>query len=281
LIPATVSPSTNEVRLGRKKGDLESALNDFTDAIKFDPENSTAYSNRGRTWLKKGEVDKAIADFGEAISLSPKYAMAYYRRCLCWREKGETDIGMKDYKEAITLDPGILDNYLSEENRGEPQATLDKAIFQSFAAYGRGIGWQVKGKFENALEELQQACQLDPNNAGACNDLAWLKSTCYVDRIRNGKEAVEYATKACELTAWESWQNLDTLAAAHAETGNFGNAIQWQEKAIEFVPTSKRRDFSERLKLYREYKPYREAWKAPPDVKLPDPKAPATAPVVK
>jgi len=53
----------------------------------------------------------------------------------------------------------------------------------------------------------------------------------------------------------------DTLAAAHAEAGEFEEAIKWQEKALKspasFAPT----EFGgvkARLELYRQHKPYRE-----------------------
>jgi hypothetical protein len=54
---------------------------------------------------------------------------------------------------------------------------------------------------------------------------------------------------------------LETLAAACAESGDFDSAVKWEQKAIDlsqddgaFVKRAK-----ERLALYREKKPYRQA----------------------
>ena len=77
-------------------------------------------------------------------------------------------------------------------------------------------------------------------------------------RFRDGKRAVQTATKACELTYWKDAMILDTLAAAHAESADFESARKWQSKAIELLTDlSEKDDFKKRLKLYQENKPFR------------------------
>jgi hypothetical protein len=51
---------------------------------------------------------------------------------------------------------------------------------------------------------------------------------------------------------------FDALAAAHAETGNFQEAVKWQEKALMKCPETYKKEFGGRLDLYRSGKPYRE-----------------------
>ena len=78
--------------------------------------------------------------------------------------------------------------------------------------------------------------------------------------MRDGKEAVDSATKACELTEWEKASYLGTLAAAYAEAGDFAAAVKWQTKAIELGKNEKEKEkYGKRLKLYKEKKPYRLA----------------------
>ena len=42
------------------------------------------------------------------------------------------------------------------------------------------------------------------------NELAWLQATCPEAKARDGKQAVEHATRACELSAWKEAAFLDT-----------------------------------------------------------------------
>jgi Flp pilus assembly protein TadD len=78
------------------------------------------------------------------------------------------------------------------------------------------------------------------------------------DKHRDGKRAVESATRACELTNWKEANCIDTLAAAYAEAGDFAKAVVWQEKAKAlFVSEPDQRTGEEHLKLYQSKKPCR------------------------
>jgi hypothetical protein len=47
----------------------------------------------------------------------------------------------------------------------------------------------------------------------------------------------------------------DTLAAAHAQSGDFPSAVKWQTRAIELLSDDKKKnDYRSRLKLYQEMK---------------------------
>jgi hypothetical protein len=77
--------------------------------------------------------------------------------------------------------------------------------------------------------------------------------------LRDGKKAVEHATKACELTGWNEATSLDNLAAAYAECRDFTMAVMWQKKALELgFPDKEKVKARQRLKLYEAGKPYRD-----------------------
>ena len=70
------------------------------------------------------------------------------------------------------------------------------------------------------------------------------------------------ATKACELTKWQFFGYVGTLAAANAEAEKFDKAIEFQLKAVEMATSDKEKnDMRERLKLYQAGKPYRDVKK--------------------
>jgi Tfp pilus assembly protein PilF len=58
------------------------------------------------------------------------------------------------------------------------------------------------------------------------------------------------------LSGWKSPNRLSTLAAAYAEAGDFPNAVQWMEKAIELDPSASG-TLRSILEVFKAHKPYR------------------------
>jgi tetratricopeptide (TPR) repeat protein len=113
--------------------------------------------------------------------------------------------------------------------------------------------------YDKALSDYNQAIRLDPTARLAYNNRAWLLATCPVAKYRDGKRAVESATRACELTGWTNAYDLGTLAAAYAESHNFPKAIHWQQKANAlYNDPDTRKKGRELLALYQNKTPYRE-----------------------
>ena len=82
--------------------------------------------------------------------------------------------------------------------------------------------------------------------------LGWAVGSCLANTIRAWhlpKDPSEWKRDSC----------LNSLAAAHAELGDFTKAIEWQTKAVELIPLAKRPKLELRLELFREGKPYRES----------------------
>ena len=92
----------------------------------------------------------------------------------------------------------------------------------------------------------------------ALNHRAWRFATSTEESERDGARAVEEATRACELTEFKNHGCLDTLAAAHAEVGDFEAAVKRQKQAIELAPEEDRAEFEAHLELYENKTPYRE-----------------------
>ncbi len=61
------------------------------------------------------------------------------------------------------------------------------------------------------------------------------------------------------MGGWKQWDNLDTLAAAYAENGDFEKAKEWEAKAIELaLRLVNQAGVLRRLLLYKQGKPWRE-----------------------
>jgi hypothetical protein len=71
---------------------------------------------------------------------------------------------------------------------------------------------------------------------------------------------VSLAQKCCGLNHWTNAYSIDTLAAAYAAAGNFGQAVRYQQLAMQALNKSERADqlaaMQDRLKLYSNHQPY-------------------------
>ncbi len=118
------------------------------------------------------------------------------------------------------------------------------------------------GNYALALDDYNHAIAEAGNDWRAANDASWLLSTCPDAKVRDGKRALALAKKACESSSWEDGDAIDTLAAALAETGDFAQAVTWQERAIELnkerSPSADQKEEEVRLDLYRKGQPYHE-----------------------
>lgn len=126
------------------------------------------------------------------------------------------------------------------------------------SAFQEHSGLVAEGRYAEAIESVDEGLNVDPDNAFLHNNKAWLLATCPDDAVRDGKLAVEHATKACDLTDWNNFAYVDTAAAAYAESGDFELAVKWQEEAIQLGGGEYSQDFQKRLRLFKAGKPYRE-----------------------
>ena len=71
--------------------------------MRLDPKNARAYHNRGIAWITLGHSETAIRDFTEAIRLVPGYAIAYVNRALAYDLLGQKAEAEADLAKARQL----------------------------------------------------------------------------------------------------------------------------------------------------------------------------------
>jgi tetratricopeptide (TPR) repeat protein len=143
------------------------------------------------------------------------------------------------------------------EKVGPPRAEVQASLGMALAGQGR---------MEEAVMHLQAALGLKRGAADArkdaLNNLAWIRATCADPAYRSGAEAVRLAEEACKITDRRRPDMLDTLAAAYAEAGRYGDAVTTALEA-EALATAQglpgiARELLDRVRLYQAGKPYHE-----------------------
>jgi tetratricopeptide (TPR) repeat protein len=100
--PKKIEATQQEIWWCRNEINPDLAIKGCTTVIDFD-RSVWAFSNRGQAYYRKGNLDSAIADFTDAIKLEPKLASAYNSRGIARRRKADNDLAIADFNEAINL----------------------------------------------------------------------------------------------------------------------------------------------------------------------------------
>jgi tetratricopeptide (TPR) repeat protein len=220
-----------------QSGHYDKAAEAFTKAIEGEPERTEAYVHRGASLFYLGRLEEAISDYNKVEERGAADADAYNNRGAAWYHLGAYDKAIEDTSRAIRLNPKHADAYCN-----------------------RGTAWFFKGDFKKAIEDCTAALQVDNNHVLAMNQLAWTLSTCPDAAFRDGHKAVRWAKKALETHPEPSF--LDTLAAAEAETGQYGDAVSTLGKLIAYLKEkgfdSAISEYEERLEAYQKRQPWRE-----------------------
>ncbi|MCA9005674.1 MAG: tetratricopeptide repeat protein, partial [Planctomycetaceae bacterium] len=114
----------------------------------------------------------------------------------------------------------------------------------------RGTAYLKLHEYAKAKEDFETAIQSHPDSPDAYNGLAWLLATCPDESFRDGKRSLELATRNCELMMPPEWNDLGTLAAAHAATGSFDEAVRLAKESLTLAPEHEKADCQKRLALY-------------------------------
>jgi tetratricopeptide (TPR) repeat protein len=247
----------------------ENAVQDFTASLQKVPNNAGALNNRGQAYYLQQQFEPAIADFSKAVSLDDQHFVAFNNRALAYIASEKFDSALPDLQAALKIHPkypealnnrGVVRQKLGQTTQAIADFTEALKLYPGYidALGNRAFAYRVQGDYQKAVADLRAAIEADPLNYEPVNDLAWVLATAKQDSVRDGSEALNLARKACEMSQFEDWNTLDTLAAALAETGDFKTASEWILQAIEEAPDSAKEFLTEHQELIAQQNPIRE-----------------------
>ena len=221
-----------------QKGQIEQAIVHFREALRINPAYLEAHYNFGNALLQRGQTEEAIARFREALRINPAYSEAHNSLGVALLQKGQTEEAIAHFREALRINPAY-----------------------SEAHYNLGNAFRKTGQTEEAIAHFREALRINPAYLEAMNNLACNLAIAGDGRLRNGREALEIAQRADDLTKGGNPIILGTLAIAYAETGRFGEAEEIARRAIELAKAQGNPalagTFQEHLKLYQARRPLR------------------------
>lgn len=157
------------------------AEKDFKKTIELQPNHANAYYNLGITSLftnNTNNIQSSIQSFSKAIKFNPKFLKAYNYRGQLYEKQKMYELATKDYKKIIELDKNFTDVYNNLGNissiKGHNLAAFtyySKAIEldanNTLYHYNRGIVLFNMKKYDKAIIDFSNAIKINPKNINA------------------------------------------------------------------------------------------------------------------
>ncbi|MDI6740127.1 MAG: tetratricopeptide repeat protein [Candidatus Edwardsbacteria bacterium] len=118
-------------------GDLQGALDIFTQAIALNPNDALSYLSRGIALSSMGNNQQAVEDFNAALSLNPNDPAVYHNRGIAFSASGDYAQAIADYDASLSLYPN------------------DPMVY-----YNKGIAFKLAGDYQQFVEAFKIAAQM-------------------------------------------------------------------------------------------------------------------------
>ena len=133
---------------------FQQAVDELSQAITANPQNSRAFYARGNAYGMLGLPDKAIADFKQAVTLDPKDDISYFALAIAYANQGQRREAIAALDKAIALANqadyyGLRGTLYAEQN--DPQ----HAIPDLGKALSLGLDAQQAQKVQSLLQQMR------------------------------------------------------------------------------------------------------------------------------
>ncbi len=190
-------------------GQLDRALQDFTEALKRDPKVVTAYVNRGYVLNNLHQPEAAAADFESAIKLEPKNGQAHLGLAYAYLDlnRSEAAIRQSELAEQVMGDSELVHvirataygrRGMLTKAIGEYRAALKFAPNDGSLHLGLGNAMFAERHYHQAVDELHIAEKLTPDNPAVYALLA--RAYAYLQDREQTLHYVQLAEQHAEQT---------------------------------------------------------------------------------
>jgi len=252
-----------------EKKDAEKAMEDINRAIDLETDNLRWRLLRAQIYHDRGDTKAALDEIERVLVVDPKLLDAVELQAAILAASDRMDDAITGLERAaatipdnsrllVTLAIFFATNDQVQQALDTYETLLTKPIPHGPIYRSRGDLLLNLGRQAEAIGEYEKALELDPEDSGILNNLAWVLATSPEPKLRDAKRSLTLANRACEATEFKKAHILSTLAAAHAENGDFKSAIHWSNKAVQIGDEGADEQLKAELEGYRAGKPWRE-----------------------
>ena len=254
-----------------QKGETEEAIAHYRKTLEMSPDFADADYNLGNALLQKGEIDAAILHCQRAVTIQPNDPEAQVALGNALFQKGLIDESIVHYQKALAIRPYYVTAHYNLSSAFLKKGEIDEAIFHCRAVLSTqpehadahtilASAFLQKGEIGTAIEQYKKTLEIMPRSVPALNNLAWILATYSDPAFRDGTKALELAQRANEFSGRNNPIILRTLAAAHANVGQFSMAVEVGQLALSL--TDRQSPLASALQRelagYEAREPYRE-----------------------
>ena len=245
-----------------QEGTYRQAIRHYLHAIAIRPDYAASRSNLGIALERTGQLEAAAASYRTALSLEPDLAQAHVNLGSLLLAQGDPVAALDHYAHAAALRPESVDILSHNAELHHRMGRHDEAV----VLYQRALAlapdsqelhtriadvYLATNLHGHARTHLEAALARDPRLLPAANRLAWILSTSTDAEMRDGSEALRLARICTNATRNMNPRFLQTLAAAHAELGEFEQAAAWQRRAADLTPLAARKPVENQIARYQ------------------------------
>lgn len=235
--PNYVAALTDLSNLLEKRGAHDRALELALQAADADPKAYETQVNAGLLLLRAGRVDEAAAAFVRAAELNPAVAPQLVGQAIKLHDAGNTEAAtvllnaLAKGGSAATDARYQIARWLSAAGDTAGAIRTYRSVLTLSPAHKGAVSALVSlylsaKRVRDAVDVLESALSHAPKSVAILRPLASLLATVPDETIRDGKRAIELATRALRQGDDKDPVLLATLAAAYAESGNFDEAVR-------------------------------------------------------
>jgi tetratricopeptide (TPR) repeat protein len=218
------------------RGKYREALEQYLTLLAISPDNEDYENNLGNIFMGLDNPAEAINHFQAALRMNPRRTETYQGLGAALIEEGRLVEAVEYLRQGIELSP-------SQPNL---RTTLAFALSR-------------EGKIDDAEREYRVALSL-PKGLPAVMSEAWMLAADTNSRHRNGSLALRLALLLNKTTGGEAPAILDLLAAAHAENGQYPQALAIAQRARSLAEAKQPglvKPLEQRILIYQKHRPFR------------------------